>query len=63
MNQCSEYQGDIKEFDNFIKMLDDAEAQLKVNKKMLTDYSYSFKQTLDKNNAKDKRLEEIRNND
>lgn len=63
MNQCSEYQGDIKEFDNFIKMLDDAEAQLKVNKKMLTDYSYSFKQTLDKNNAKVKRLEEIRNND
>ena len=63
MNQCSEYQGDIKEFDNFIKMLDDAEAQLKVNKKMLTDYSYSFKQTLDKNNAKFKRLEEIRNND
>ena len=63
MNQCSEYQADIKEFDNFIKMLDDAEAQLKVNKKMLTDYSYSFKQTLDKNNAKVKRLEEIRNND
>lgn len=63
MNQCSEYQGDIKEFDNFIKMLDDAEAQLKVNKKMLTDYSYSFKQTLDKNNAKVKRLEETRNND
>ena len=63
MNQCGEYQADIKEFDNFIKMLDDAEAQLKVNKKMLTDYSYSFKQTLDKNNAKVKRLEEIRNND
>lgn len=63
MNQCSEYQGDIKEFDNFINMLDDAETQLKVNKKMLTDYSYSFKQTLDKNNAKVKRLEEIRNND
>ena len=52
-----------KEFDNFINMLDDAETQLKVNKKMLTDYSYSFKQTLDKNNAKVKRLEEIRNND
>lgn len=62
MEQCREYQGDIKEFDEFIKTLDNAEAQLKTNKKMLTNYSYSFKETLDKNDAKVKRLEELKNN-
>lgn len=57
--QCEEFKSYIPEYDDFIKTLDKTEEQLKVNKKIASDYSKSFEEVLTENNAKVKRLENL----